>query len=69
MWLSNLPKTFPEIVSSEQETLIADSVGLALLVVLENLAPHELAFVLHDMFAVPFEGIDEGDAGDVGDTP
>jgi len=42
----------------EQEALLADSVGLALLVVLETLAPAErLAFVLHDMFAVPFEEI------------
>ena len=38
--------------------LLADSVGLALLVVLEMLPPAErLAFVLHDMFAVPFEDI------------
>jgi RNA polymerase sigma factor (sigma-70 family) len=42
----------------EQEALLADSVGLALLVVLERLAPPErLAFVLHDMFGVPFEQI------------
>src|SRR5256886_17281318 len=42
----------------EHETLLADSVGLALLVVLEALTPAErLAFVLHDMFAVPFEEI------------
>jgi RNA polymerase sigma-70 factor (ECF subfamily) len=42
----------------EQETLLADSVGLALLVVLETLSPAErLAFVLHDMFALPFEEI------------
>ena len=42
----------------EQETLLADSVGLALLVVLDRLAPAErLAFVLHDMFAVPFDEI------------
>jgi RNA polymerase sigma-70 factor (ECF subfamily) len=42
----------------EQQALIADSVGLALLVVLETLAPKErLAFVLHDMFAVPFQEI------------
>jgi RNA polymerase sigma-70 factor, ECF subfamily len=42
----------------EQETLLADSVGLALLVVLDTLAPAErLAFVLHDMFAVPFDEI------------
>ena len=40
------------------EALLADSVGLALLVVLETLTPAErLAFVLHDMFAVPFEEI------------
>ena len=42
----------------EQEALIADSVGLALLVVLESLTPVErLAFVLHDMFGVAFEEI------------
>jgi RNA polymerase sigma factor (sigma-70 family) len=42
----------------EREALLADSVGLALLVVLDALAPHErLAFVLHDMFAVPFDEI------------
>jgi len=42
----------------EHEAMIADSVGLALLVVLETLTPAErLAFVLHDMFAVPFEEI------------
>jgi RNA polymerase sigma-70 factor (ECF subfamily) len=42
----------------EHEALVADSVGLALLVVLETLTPPErLAFVLHDMFAVPFEQI------------
>ncbi|MGW2025447.1 sigma-70 family RNA polymerase sigma factor [Streptomyces decoyicus] len=42
----------------EQEALLADSVGLALLVVLEALAPAErLAFVLHDMFAMPFDEI------------
>ena len=42
----------------EHEALLADSVGLALLVVLETLTPPErLAFVLHDMFAVPFEEI------------
>jgi RNA polymerase sigma factor (sigma-70 family) len=42
----------------EQEALLADSVGLALLVVLETLTPAErLAFVLHDMFAVPFDEI------------
>ena len=42
----------------EHEALLADSVGLALLVVLETLNPPErLAFVLHDMFAVPFDEI------------
>lgn len=42
----------------EHDALLADSVGLALLVVLERLTPAErLAFVLHDMFAVPFEEI------------
>src|SRR5689334_10587088 len=42
----------------EQQALLADSVGLALLVVLETLDPAErLAFVLHDMFAVPFDDI------------
>jgi RNA polymerase sigma-70 factor (ECF subfamily) len=42
----------------EQEAVLADSVGLALLVVLERLDPAErLAFVLHDMFAVPFSEI------------
>ena len=44
--------------SPEQEALLADSVGLTLLVVLDRLTPAErLAFVLHDMFAVPFEEI------------
>jgi RNA polymerase sigma-70 factor (ECF subfamily) len=42
----------------EHEALLADSVGLALLIVLETLTPAErLAFVLHDMFAVPFDDI------------
>jgi RNA polymerase sigma-70 factor (ECF subfamily) len=42
----------------EHEALLADSVGLALLVVLDTLTPAErLAFVLHDMFTVPFEAI------------
>ena len=42
----------------EHEALLADSVGLALLVVLEKLTPVErLAFVLHDVFAVPFDEI------------
>lgn len=42
----------------EQEAVLADSVGLALLVVLDTLSPHErLAFVLHDMFDLPFDEI------------
>ena len=45
-------------IDPEYEALLADSVGLALLAVLETLTPAErLAFVLHDMFAVPFEEI------------
>jgi RNA polymerase sigma factor (sigma-70 family) len=53
-------------IDPEHEALLADSVGLALLVVLETLAPAErLAFVLHDMFAVPFDEI----AGIVGRSP
>jgi RNA polymerase sigma factor (sigma-70 family) len=45
-------------IDPEHEALLADSVGLALLVVLETLAPAErLAYVLHDMFAVPFDEI------------
>ena len=47
-----------EGMGPEDEALLADSVGLALLVVLETLGPAErLAFVLHDMFAVPFDEI------------
>jgi RNA polymerase sigma factor (sigma-70 family) len=50
----------------EQQVMLADSVGLALLVVLDTLDPAErLAFVLHDMFAVPFDEI----AGIVERTP
>jgi RNA polymerase sigma-70 factor (ECF subfamily) len=50
----------------EEEALLADSVGLALLVVLDSLSPAErLAFVLHDMFELPFEEI----APLVGRTP
>ncbi|MFI6485590.1 sigma factor [Nonomuraea sp. NPDC050663] len=45
-------------VDPEQEALLADSVGLAMMVVLDALSPAErLAFVLHDMFAVPFDDI------------
>ncbi|MFI1969844.1 RNA polymerase subunit sigma-70 [Streptomyces cinnamoneus] len=55
-----------DVKDPEHEALVADSVGLALIVVLETLTPAErLAFVLHDMFAVPFEDI----APLVGRTP
>ena len=50
--------TLGDQVNPEQEAILADSVGLALLVVLETLAPAErLAFVLHDMFRMSFEEI------------
>jgi RNA polymerase sigma-70 factor, ECF subfamily len=56
------PVTGPPVTADgtdpEHEAVLADSVGLALLVVLDTLPPAErLAFVLHDMFAVPFEEI------------
>ncbi|MGC1209797.1 MAG: sigma-70 family RNA polymerase sigma factor [Micromonospora sp.] len=52
---AQLPADSPD---PEQEAMLADSVGLALLVVLDTLTPAErLAFVLHDMFAVPFQEI------------
>ncbi|MEU9111573.1 RNA polymerase sigma factor SigJ [Streptomyces sp. NPDC048483] len=60
-WETHVPEPVisrEEGIDPEQEVLLADSVGLALLVVLEALAPAErLAFVLHDMFAVPFDEI------------
>jgi RNA polymerase sigma-70 factor (ECF subfamily) len=50
--------TLDDHVDPQQQALLADSVGLALLVVLETLSPPErLTFVLHDMFAVPFDEI------------
>ena len=53
-------------IDPEQEALLGDSVGLAMLVVLESLTPAErVAFVLHDVFAVPFDAI----APVVGRTP
>ena len=56
----------PNGTDPEHEAVLADSVGLALLVVLDTLAPEErLAFVLHDMFELPFEEI----APMVGRTP
>jgi RNA polymerase sigma factor (sigma-70 family) len=48
----------PAASDPEQEVLLADSVGIALLVILDRLTPAErLAFVLHDVFALPFEEI------------
>ena len=48
----------PEIKSPEEEAVLTDSVGLALLIVLNTLTPPErLAFVLHDLFQLPFEEI------------
>jgi len=57
---SELPEPIVTLPANgpEDETLLADSVGLALLVVLDTLTPAErLAFVLHDMFGMPFEEI------------
>ena len=61
------PIVSPEAgIDPEQEALLGDSVGLAMLVVLDSLAPAErVAFVLHDVFAVPFDEI----APIVGRTP
>lgn len=60
------PTTTKQPLNPEQEAVLADSVGLALLVVLDRLAPAErLAFVLHDMFAMSFDEI----AAIVGRTP
>jgi RNA polymerase sigma factor (sigma-70 family) len=61
------PVLSPEAgIDPEQEALLGDSVGLAMLVVLDSLAPAErVAFVLHDVFAVPFDQI----APIVGRTP
>jgi RNA polymerase sigma factor (sigma-70 family) len=61
LWDVHVPDpvvTLPGTADPEQEALLADSVGVALLVVLETLSPAErLAFVLHDAFAVPFADI------------
>ena len=55
--LSSAPSA-PSLPSPEEEAVLADSVGLALLVVLDTLAPAErLAFVLHDLFGMPFDEI------------
>src|SRR5262249_43477980 len=52
------PIVYQDGIEPEQEAALAESVGLALLVVLKKLAPPErLAFVLHDMFGVPFDEI------------
>jgi RNA polymerase sigma factor (sigma-70 family) len=65
-WLPEPVFTTESEDDPEQEAVLADSVGLALLVVLETLTPPErLAFVLHDMFALPFDEI----APIVGRTP
>jgi RNA polymerase sigma-70 factor, ECF subfamily len=57
-WLPEPIVAVDDHPNPEEEALVADSVGLALLVVLETLTPAErLAFVLHDMFAVPFDEI------------
>ncbi|HET8630330.1 MAG TPA: sigma-70 family RNA polymerase sigma factor [Thermomicrobiales bacterium] len=56
----------PDAADPEREALLAESVGLAMLAVLQRLAPAErVAFVLHDVFGVPFEEI----AGIVGRSP
>ena len=65
-WLPEPIVTGTSTDSPEHDAVLADSVGLALLVVLETLSPAErLAFVLHDVFAVPFDEI----ADVVGKTP
>jgi RNA polymerase sigma-70 factor (ECF subfamily) len=65
-WLPEPIVTGTSEDSPEHDAVLADSVGLALLVVLETLSPSErLAFVLHDVFAVPFDQI----ADVVGKTP
>jgi len=65
-WATHRPELLVTEEGPEPEALLADSVGLALLVVLEQLTPGErLAFVLHDMFDVPFGEI----ADIVGRTP
>lgn len=54
----HVPEPSTSADDAEHEALLADSVGAALLIVLETLTPAErLAFVLHDMFAVPFDEI------------
>jgi RNA polymerase sigma-70 factor (ECF subfamily) len=56
--VDRVPASAARATDPEEEALLADSVGLALLIVLDTLAPAErLAFVLHDMFQVPFDEI------------
>ncbi|MEU9038822.1 sigma-70 family RNA polymerase sigma factor [Streptomyces sp. NPDC048352] len=56
--LQEIVVTLDDSPAPEEDVVLADSVGLALLVVLESLRPGErLAFVLHDLFAVPFDEI------------
>ena len=65
-WLPEPVVSTDDTANPEHASLLSDSVGLALLVVLESLEPAErLAFVLHDMFGVPYEQI----APIVGRTP
>ena len=57
-WLPEPIVSLDDHVDPEQEAILADSVGLAMLIVLERLSPAErLAFVLHDTFGLPFEQI------------
>ena len=57
-WLPEPILRAPDDTGPERDAVMADSVGLALLVVLESLTPAErLSFVLHDVFGVPFEEI------------
>jgi RNA polymerase sigma factor (sigma-70 family) len=57
---AELPVVVAETADPEQEAVMADTLGPALLLVLDTLGPRErLAFVLHDMFAVPFPEIAE----------
>jgi RNA polymerase sigma-70 factor (ECF subfamily) len=57
-WLPDSIVTLDDADDPEQQALMADAVGVALLVVLETLSPAErLAFVLHDLFGLPFDEI------------
>jgi len=58
VWVPDPVVEFGDGLDPGEQSVVADSVGIALLVVLESLDPAErLAFVLHDMFAVPFDDI------------